>query len=112
MQILFEYLLSNNVPRETIDIILMFPVLVGFIVAARHIIGIKGFGIYTPLIITLAFSEIGFKYGAIIFILSLLIASLTRIALKSFRMLYLPKMALILSITTLSMFALLFEGVY
>ena len=94
MDIFFDYLMRNGVPRETIDILLMFPIMAGFIVAARQIVGIKAFGIYTPLIITL------------------LVASIVRFLLRKIRILYLPKMALILSITALSMFFSLVLGIF
>lgn len=112
MDIFFQYLMDNGVPRETIDILLMFPIMAGFIVAARQIVGIKAFGIYTPLIITFALTEIGFKYGVSIFIVSLVIASIVRYLLRKIRILYLPKMALILSITALSMFLSLIWGIF
>ena len=112
MDIFFSYLMDNGVPRETIDILLMFPIMAGFIVAARQIVGIKAFGIYTPLIITFALTEIGFKYGVSIFIVSLIVASIVRYLLRKIRILYLPKMALILSITALSMFLSLVWGIF
>jgi hypothetical protein len=112
MDIFFQYLMDNGVPRETIDILLMFPIMAGFIVAARQIVGIKAFGIYTPLIITFALTQIGFKYGVSIFIVSLVIASIVRYLLRKIRILYLPKMALILSITALSMFLSLIWGIF
>lgn len=112
MDIFFNYLIQNGVPRETVDILLMFPIMAGFIVAARQIVGIKAFGIYTPLIITFALTEIGFKYGVSIFIVSLVVASIVRYLLRKVRILYLPKMALILSITALSMFLSLVWGIF
>lgn len=110
MEVLFENLIQNGVPRETVVTLLMFPLIASIIVAARQIIGIKGFGIYTPLIITLAFLQSGFKYGAFIFVFALIISSTVRWILKTFRMLYLPKMALILSITALSFYPVLYVG--
>jgi len=92
--------------------LLMFPIVAALIVAARQIVGIKSFGIYTPLIITFAFLEIDIKYGAVIFIVSLLVATMMRILLRNLRILYLPKMALILSITVLTMFLILIEAAF
>ena len=112
MDSVFTFLTSNGVPRETIVILLMFPVLASFIVISRQVIGIKAFGIYTPLIITFAFLSTGFRYGAAIFILALTVATLVHYLLQRVRILYLPKMALILSLTVLAIFTLLFEGAY
>jgi hypothetical protein len=109
---LFDFLLEGGVPRDTLVTLLMFPIVAALIVAARQIVGIKSFGIYTPLIITFAFLEIDIKYGAVIFIVSLLVATMMRILLRNLRILYLPKMALILSITVLTMFLILIEAAF
>lgn len=111
LEFLYESLINGGVPHNTIVTLLMFPIIATLIVVARQVIGIKSFGIYTPLIITFAFIEINIRYGAAIFILSLAVATLLRYLLRKFRMLYLPKMALILSITTLTMFGVLFMAV-
>lgn len=109
---LFDFLLAGGVPRDTLVTLLMFPIVATLIVAARQIVGIKSFGIYTPLIITFAFLEIDIKYGAAIFVTSLIVATMLRFMLRKLRMLYLPKMALILSITALTMFVILIEAVF
>jgi len=106
----FQFLISTGVPEETIILLLLFPFVATMIVTLRQIVGIKAFGIYTPLIITFAFLETGLRYGAAIFVLSLFIATLFRFLLQQMRILYLPKMAIILSVTVLSMFLILLEG--
>ncbi len=111
LQPLFDFLIQGGVPRETLIVLLMFPIVASLIVAARQIVGIKAFGIYTPLIITFAFLEIDIKYGSAIFVTSLIVASVMRFMFQRLRMLYLPKMALILSITAMTMFLILIEGV-
>jgi len=108
---LFNFLIEGGVPKDTIIVLLMFPIIASFIVAARQIVGIKAFGIYAPLIITFTFLEVNIKYGFAIFIMALLVASLTRFVLKKFSILYLPKMALILSITVMTMFFILIEAI-
>lgn len=104
-------MIQGGAPRETIILLLMLPIIATFIVATRQIIGIKSFGIYTPLIITFAFFDIGIKYGLIIFIVVLLAGTVVRYFVKHFRLLYLPRMGIVLTIIAIAILILLFEGV-
>ncbi|HAI74022.1 MAG TPA: hypothetical protein DCS28_03445 [Candidatus Moranbacteria bacterium] len=106
-----NFLLNQGVPFETVKLILMLPIIATFIAFLRQVVGIKAFGIYTPLLITFAFlATNGIKYGIAIFITIILIGMLMRIALKSFRLLYLPRVAIMLTIVALSILAMLAIG--
>ncbi len=107
MSPLTQYIINQGVPQETIVFLLLLPVAATIVAFARQVIGIKGFGIYTPLILAFAFWSIGLKYGLAFFVTIFLAGSLARLALKKIRMLYLPRMAIILTFTTLAILALL-----
>lgn len=109
---LFDYMINNGVPKETIILLLMLPIVATLIVAIRQIIGIKAFGIYTPLIITFAFFDTGLKYGLAIFITILLVGTLVRFLLRHLRMLYLPRMGIVLTVIALAIFIILLEGAF
>jgi hypothetical protein len=99
---IINFFLSEGVPFETIILILMLPIIATFIAFLRQVVGIKAFGVYTPLIITFAFlATNGLKYGIAIFMAVLLFGLLMRFALKPFRLLYLPRVAIMLSIVSL-----------
>lgn len=108
---IFNFMIQGGVPKETIILLLMLPVIATFIVATRQIVGIKAFGIYTPLIITFAFFDLGIKYGLAIFVMILLVGTIVRYAVRHFRMLYLPRMGIILTIMAIVILIILFEGV-
>lgn len=108
---IFDYMIANGVPKETIVLLLMLPIIATFIVATRQIAGIKAFGIYTPLIITFAFFDMGIKYGIAIFVVVLLVGTLVRYFVRHFRLLYLPRMGIVLTVTAMAILILLFEGV-
>ncbi len=55
MSQLITYMVAQGVPKETVVLILMLPIVATIIAFARQVIGVKGFGIYTSLIITFAF---------------------------------------------------------
>ncbi|MFH1559615.1 MAG: 7TM domain-containing protein [Patescibacteria group bacterium] len=110
MSSFIEFVIRQGVPLETIQLMLMFPLVVTVMAAARQIIGMKSFGVYTPSIIALAFISTGLKYGIFLFIVILLIGTLTRLILKRFRLLYLPRVAIMLSVVSVTIFLLLAAG--
>jgi hypothetical protein len=104
-------LMQEGVPFETIVLVLMLPIIATLIVFLRQVLGIKAFGIYTPLLITFAFlATNGLRYGIAIFVSVILVGLLTRFVLKPFRILYLPRVAIMLSVVALSMLILLAFG--
>lgn len=103
--------LSNGVPLDTLILVLILPIIVTVIAFFRQVVGIKAFGIYTPAIITFAFlatNEI--RYGITIFITVIIFGTLTRLLLKQFRLLYLPRVAIMITIVGFSILALLIIG--
>jgi hypothetical protein len=88
----------------------MFPIIATMIAFLRQVVGIKAFGIYTPSIIIFAFLATGIKYGIILFISVILVGMIVRLLLKKFRILYLPRVAITLSIVALTMLFLLSFG--
>lgn len=95
-----------TIPQETMTMILMLPVVATMIAFLRQVIGVRAFGIYTPLIITFAFLSTGLQYGLIIFLLVLVAGTMARLAVRRLRLLYLPRMAVVISIVALVIFAL------
>lgn len=107
MSVLVDYMINQGVPVNTVLLILLLPIVATIFAFARQVIGIKAFGIYTPSIITLAFLAIGLPYGLLIFLVVLLAGSGTRYILKHLRLLFLPRMAIVLTAVTLAVVGLL-----
>lgn len=105
-----NYFIQEGVPRETVELLLMLPVIATFIAFLRQVVGIKAFGIYTPSIIIFAFLAIGLKYGITIFVSVILIGMLARYLLKKLRILYLPRVAITVSIVALVILGILVFG--
>lgn len=93
---LTTFLTQNGIPEQAIIWIFMLPIAITLVVIGRQIIGIKGFGIATPILIGYAFVATGIQAGIIIFLAALGIGFIIRSGLAHARLLYLPKMALIL----------------
>lgn len=107
---IITYFTTQGVPQDTVVLLLMLPIIATVIALFRQVIGIKSFGIYTPLIITFAFIAIGLKYGVAIFLSVLLTGMIMRLVLKKFRLLYLPRVAITLTIVVFVILVILVAG--
>lgn len=111
MSPIINFFLNEGVPYPTIILLLMLPIIATFIAFLRQVVGIKAFGIYTPLIVTFAFlATNGVKYGITIFLAVILIGMLMRLALRPFRLLYLPRVAIMLTVVAILILGLLTFG--
>jgi len=87
---------QNGIPQQAIAWLFMLPIAITVVVIGRQIIGIKGFGIATPILVGYAYAATGLEAGVIIFMAVIGIGFIVRSLLTKIRLLYLPKMALIL----------------
>ncbi len=104
-----NYLVNKGIPINSISLILMLPVIATILSFSRQVIGMKAFGIVTPAITTLSFLVMGLPYGLLIFSAILISGTLTRLLMSKLHLLYLPRMALVLtgvSIAVLLVFGL------
>lgn len=97
-----NYLINGGVPIGNIVLILMIPVIATILSFARQVIGLKAFGLITPAMTTLSFLVMGLQAGLIVFVVVLLSGTLTRALLKRLHLLYLPRMALVLTSASLA----------
>lgn len=102
--------IAQGLPASLVVIILIFPVVASLVALARHVIGFKGFGIYIPAVLSVAFVSTGLVTGIILFIAVLLAAMLARYLVKFLKMPLLPKTAILLLIVSISMLLVLTIG--
>ncbi len=96
--------IANGVPANIIVLILLFPVITSVISFSRHVVGLKGFGVYTPAVLAVAFVSTGIVNGILLFVIVLLAAMVMRKLLGRLNLQYLPRTAMLLwgvSIVTL-----------
>lgn len=91
------FLVNRGVPINSITLILMLPVIATILSFSRQVIGMKAFGLVTPTMTTLSFLVLGLQYGLLIFSAVLISGTLTRLFLRRLHLLYLPRMALVLT---------------
>lgn len=99
-----------GVPPNTIVLLLLLPLIAALIAAARHIVGVRGYGIFLPAALSVAFLAIGPVIGIFLFLLIVVVSTYSREIMKKakFKMQYLPKMALILWFVSLALLGVLF----
>lgn len=110
MDFLVHQVVKFGIQEGTVALLLMLPLVATFIAFARQVIGIRGFGIYITLIVAYTFVVTGLKYGLLIFVIVILAGTLIRTLIKKIRIMYLPRMAIILSGVTLAVFLLFILG--
>jgi hypothetical protein len=101
---------NNGVPINTIVLILLFPLVVAIVAAARHLIGVRGAGILTPALLSVAFLATGIWAGAALFLIILLVTVVGRTVLKSLKLQYLPRVSLLLWVVSAGVFLTLFAA--
>ncbi len=105
-----NFLVESGIPDNTIVLILMLPIIATIIVIMRQIVGMNTFGMYTPLIMCLTFLILGLKFGLLTLVTALIVGMTTRFILKKAHLLFMPKLAVVMIMITLSLFALLILG--
>ena len=101
-------IVKKGVPANTIVLIFLFPVVATIIVGSRHIVGIKGFGIFLPAVLSVVFVSTGIIQGLLLFVTIIMVATGARMFLRKMKLQYLPRMALLLWFVCLSVFGVLF----
>lgn len=110
MSYLVNLMVDRGVPTNTIRLILMLPVIVTVVAVMKQVFGLATLGVYTPSILALSFIALDLHYGLLILISILFIGTLARMFLRRYRLLYIPRMSIVLTIVSLTILFLLLIG--
>lgn len=100
-------LINEGIPDNTIALLLLLPVIATVVVFMKQVIGITTFGIYTPSIITLSFLIVGLPTGLLILATAISIGAIMLPLLGKVRMLFIPKMSIVITTVSLALFLML-----
>lgn len=103
---LTEWILQNGISQTTLELLIAVSVLATIVSFARYMIGSKTYGIYAPIILAIAYSYTGLKYGLIITLVVILTSLFSYNILKKIRMHYITRIAT--NYTILSIFLIIF----
>lgn len=104
-------LILNGIPLNIVVLILLLPIIATIISIFKQVIGLSTFGVYTPTILSFIFMIIGVQFGALTFVFITLLAISSRYALKNFRLSYIPRMAVLISLVAFTLLLYLFAVV-
>lgn len=107
---LVNTMIDKGVPSNTIRLVLMLPVIVTVVAFMKQVVGLATLGVYTPSILALSFIALDLSYGLLILLAILAIGTLSRLFLRRYRLLYIPRMAIVLTLVSLTILILLFFG--
>lgn len=102
--------ITAGVPANTIVLLLLLPLVASIIAGARHLIGLRGFGIFLPAAMSVAFVATGPVLGIILFVIIVMASTFIRLLLRGLKikLQYLPRMALMLLFVVFSVLLFLF----
>lgn len=101
---------NAGVSPNTIVLLLLLPVIASLIALGRHLVGVRGFGIFLPAALSVTFVALGPLLGIGLFLLIVALSTGTRFFLKKLKikLQYLPRMALILWSVAVGVLGVLF----
>lgn len=109
---LVNYMLTHGVSSQTVILLLMLPIIATILAFFKQVIGITTFGLYTPSIVALSFLALGWQIGLLFLLFILITGYATRAFMRRWRLLYIPKVAIILTVVSLTVLILLGIGAY
>ncbi|MBD3360411.1 PKD domain-containing protein [Candidatus Peregrinibacteria bacterium] len=112
MSYFVNLLINNGIPDNIIALLLLLPIIATVVAFMKQFVGVTTFGIYTPSIITLSFLVIGMHAGLLTLSAAIIIGGLVRSLLRKVRMLFIPRMAVVITIVSLALFLIIIASVY
>lgn len=106
--------LGSGVSVGTVVLLLLLPSVATLIAAARHLIGVRGFGIFLPAALSVVFLATGPVVGIGLFLVIVAVSTIFRLVVRKakFKLQYLPRMALTLWTVVVGILAILFVAPY
>ena len=86
---------ERGISEQTIAMLLLFPLVAALVAFSRQVVGLVGFGMLVPVLVTAAFLSTGVFAGLLLFLVVLGTATVARLVLKKIRIPYLPRLAMV-----------------
>lgn len=89
-----KWVIDNGISEGVLELILCITIVATIVSIARYIVGSKTFGIYAPIILSVAYIYTGLKYGLVITAIVIGISLLSYTLLSKIRMHYIARIAI------------------
>ncbi len=98
---------SEGVSPNTLVLLFLFPLVAALVSFSRQIVGVSGFGMIVPALLSVAFISTGGVVGLVLLSFVLLSAVFGRTLIKKIKVPYLPKLSILIWFVSLSVLGLL-----
>ena len=98
---------SEGVSPNTLVLLFLFPLVAALVAFSRQVVGVSGFGIITPALLSVALLSTGGLVGLVLMVFILGVATLGRVLLKKVKVPYLPKLAILIWVVSMAVLVLL-----
>lgn len=102
--------ITNGIPSQILVFVLFMPFILTIISFIKQCVGIETVGLFHTLVLTLCFYILGGTFGTFTMAVAVVVGVLMRLLLKRANILYLSKMTLLVSASSLSILLLLVGG--
>jgi len=89
-----KWVLDNGIAEQTLGLLVGIAIIATIVSLARYLVGSKSFGIYVPIILAVAYTYTGLRYGLIITAVVIASSLLSFLILSRIRMHYISRMAI------------------
>ena len=110
MHPLLQVMIDAGISHDTLVFLLSVPLVATIFAFSRQVIGLRSFGLYVPLLLTYVLLTIGLGPGLLMLLLILIVATLARLLFSKLRLLYIPRMAIVLTLSSAVVLALFYLG--
>ena len=90
---LTEWIIDHGVSQMVLEILIALCIVATIVSIARYIVGSKTYGIYAPILLSIAYSYTGLKYGLAVTLIVILTSLLSYSILRRVRMHYITRIA-------------------
>ncbi len=104
--------IASGVSVNTVVLLFLFPLVASLVAFSRQVVGLSGFGMITPSLLAMAFLSTGGLVGILMLTFVVGVAMLGRVLMKKIRLPYLPKLAVLLWVVSMSVLALIIGSSY
>ncbi len=87
---------SRGVSVNTIVLLLLFPLTAALVAFSRQVVGLTGYGIFIPALVSVAFLSTGILAGLVLFLSIVLAAVGSKFVMSKVKLPYLPRMAVLI----------------
>lgn len=89
-----SWLIANGLPEKTLELLIAITIVATVVSIFRYILGTKSYGIYAPIILAIAYSYTGLKYGLATTVVVITTTLISHYLLKKIRMHYITRIAI------------------